>query len=250
MHRILPAPTIEIDTDDAYRAERLVKDGRPWIMLNMISSADGGIEVDGVSGPLGSAGDKDVFGTLRTIPDIILVGSGTAIAEDYGPTSTSVSTRTRRLTNGAWPVARLAVVSNSLSFDLDSRLFSGNADQRPIVITSEGADGDRLDRVSDVADLVVTSGSRVDLSEAMAQLAGIGARVVLCEGGPGLNGQMFEHNLVDEVCLSVAPLLVGGSARRIATGAAPIEIPTDLELRHVLTEDHYLFLRYVVSPMV
>lgn len=245
MHRILPAPTIEIDTDDAYRDDRVAHHDRPWVLVNMIGSADGGIEIDGLSGPLGSAGDKDVFGTLRTLPDVILVGSGTAIAEDYGPTSTSVSTRARRLASGAWPVARIAVVSNSLSFDLEGRMFTGTADQRPIVLTSNGADAARLEEVRRHADVIVTPGDRVDLASGLASLRELGARVVLSEGGPALNGQLLADDLVDEVCLSVAPLMVGGDARRMATGPG-LATQLELELRHVLTEDHYLFLRYVV----
>ncbi len=247
MHRILPAPAIEIDTDDAYRAERIAHDDRPWVMVNMIASTDGSIEIDGVSGPLGSPGDKDVFGTLRTIPDVILVGSGTAIAEDYGPVSTSVSTRARRLANRAWPIARVAVVSNSLSFDLNSRLFSGPTDTRPIIITSQAADPDRVAEVAEVAEVMVTPGDRVDLAVGLAHLADIGARVVLCEGGPGLNAQLFTQGLVDELCLTVAPMVVGGNARGIAAGADIGATPADLELQHVLTEDHYLFLRYTAA---
>lgn len=245
MHRILPAPTVEIDTDDAYRAERTPPGDRPWVLVNMIASADGAIEVDGVSGPLGSAGDKDVFSTLRTIPDVILVGAGTVVAEDYGPTSTSVATRSRRLAHGAWPVARIAVVSNSLGFDLDSRLFAGGG-ARPIVITSHHADPDRCDQVAERAEVVVAGDQRVDLAQALRELGAIGARVVLSEGGPSLNAQLFAHDLVDELCVTLAPLVIGGDARRILHGPS-VPGTAELALAQVLTEDHYLFLRYLVE---
>ena len=245
MHRILPAPPIEIDTDDAYRDVRLPVGDRPWVMANMISSVDGAIAIDGVSGPLGSPGDKDVFSTLRMIPDVILVGSGTAIAEDYGPPSSSVSTRSRRLANGAWPVARVAVVSNSLSFDLDSRLFAGDG-VRPIVITSHGSDIDRRDQVAERADVIVSGESRVDLAGGLGELRSMGARVVLSEGGPSLNAQLFGDDLVDELCVSVAALVVGGASPRILHGPA-VPDTAQLALAHVLTEDHYLFLRYLVE---
>ncbi|MEZ5282472.1 MAG: pyrimidine reductase family protein [Acidimicrobiales bacterium] len=243
MHRILPAPTIEIDTDDAYRMERVRHDGRPWLMVNMIASADGAVTVDGVSGGLGSAGDKDVFGTIRTIPDVILAGAGTVIAEDYGPPSTSVSTRARRLGCGAWPVARIAVVSNSLSVDPAARLFSAG-DSRPIIITSEAADADRRNALAEVADVIVAGTGRVDMTAALTALGELGARVVLSEGGPSLNAQLAAEGLIDEMCVSLAPMVVAGDARRIVHGAALAE-PIDLELRQVLTEDHYLFLHYL-----
>ncbi|MCP4959951.1 MAG: pyrimidine reductase family protein [Actinomycetia bacterium] len=244
----MPAPTVEIDTDDAYHNTRQARGVRPWLIVNMISSADGAMTIDGVSGGLASPGDKDVFGTLRTLPDVILVGAGTAIAEDYNPPSSSVSVRARRLGQGAWPVARVAVVSNSLSLDPTARLF-GSRDSRPIVITSQSSDGDRRDRLAEVADIVVAGEDRVDLGAALESLAGIGASVVLCEGGPSLNAQLVAADLVDEMCISLSPMIVGGDARRIVHGAA-LEVPAQMELRHVLTEDHYLFLRYTVSREV
>ena len=225
--------------------KRLPVGDRPWVLVNMIESADGAIEVDGVSGPLGSAGDKDVFSTLRMIPDVILVGAGTVIAEDYSPTSTSVSTRTRRLANGAWPTARIAVVSNSLSFDTGSQLFTGGG-VRPIVVTSHHSDIDRRDEVATVADVIVAGEDSVDLAAALRELGALGARVVLSEGGPSLNAQLFAEDLVDELCVTLAPLIVGGPSRRILHGP---EVPGTalLALAHVLTEDHYLFLRYLVD---
>lgn len=245
MHRILPAPPEEIDTDDAYSAVRLPVGDRPWVLVNMIESADGAIEVGGISGPLGSAGDKDVFSTLRTVPDVILVGAGTAIAEDYGPASTSVSTRTRRLGQGAWPTARVAVVSNSLSFDLESRLFASGG-VRPIVLTSHASDPDRRAEVETAADVITVGEERVDLSAGLIELAAIGARVVLSEGGPSLNAELFASDLVDELCVSLAPMVVGGPSRRILHGPE-VAGTANLALAHVLTEDHYLFLRYLVE---
>ena len=245
VHRILPAPPEEIDTDDAYRAVRLPVGDRPWVLVNMIESADGAIEVGGVSGPLGSAGDKDVFSTMRMIPDVILVGAGTAIAEDYGPTSTSVSTRTRRLGHGAWPTARVAVVSNSLSFDLASRLFSG-VGIRPIVITSHASDSERRTHVEAVADVILAGEQQVDLEVGLVEIAKLGARVVLSEGGPSLNAGLFTADLVDELCVSLSPMVVGGPSRRILHGPE-LSGTANLTLAHVLTEDHFLFLRYLVE---
>ncbi|HEC10173.1 MAG TPA: pyrimidine reductase family protein [Acidimicrobiales bacterium] len=244
MYRILPPPTVEIDPDWAYREQERRGPRRPWVMMNMIASADGAIDWEGASGPLGSAGDKDVFGAIRSLPDVILVGSTTATVEDYGPPSTSVSTRTRRLEAGAWPVARGAVVSNSLSLDPGARLF-GSRSNRPIIITSEASPADRRGLLAEHADVVVAGGDRVDMAAAMDVLADLGARTVLSEGGPALNAQLIAAGLVDEVFLSVAPMLLAGESRRIAYGTG-VDTPVDLELVQVLTEDHYLFLRYLV----
>ncbi len=243
MHRVLPAPIVEVDADEAYRAERPVRSGRPWVLANMISTFDGAIEVDGVSGPLGSAGDKEVFGAIRSVADVILVGAATVVAEEYSAPSTSVSTRARRLAQGAWPVARVAVVSASLTFDLGLPLFD-RPDQRPIVLTTENADPDRVAEVQERADVVRAGTERVNLGAALAQLGNLGARVVLSEGGPRLNGQLLAGDLIDEFCLSVAPVGVAGDSSRIARGTSAVE-PHEFDLVQVLTEDHYLFLRYL-----
>ncbi|MCB0989396.1 MAG: dihydrofolate reductase family protein, partial [Acidimicrobiales bacterium] len=144
---------------------------------------------------------------------------------------------------GAWPVARIAVVSNSLSVDPAARLFSAG-DSRPIIITSEAADVDRRNALAEVADVIVAGTGRVDMTAALTALGELGARVVLSEGGPSLNAQLAAEGLIDEMCVSLAPMVVAGDARRIVHGAALAE-PIDLELRQVLTEDHYLFLHYL-----
>lgn len=208
----------------------------------MISTVDNVTEVEGVSGPLGSPGDKDIFSAVRALPDIILVGSTTAVAERYNPPSTSVSTKTRRLTSGAWPVARIAVVSARLDFDLTLPMFT-RPSQRPMVVTTTNADPNKIERVADVADLIQCGIDSVDLPEALHQMADLGAQRVLCEGGPSLNGALLDAGLIDEVFVTVAPLLGGGQSRGIAQGNFIHQIQ-ELELRHVLTEDHFLFLRY------
>lgn len=243
MHRLLPPPTIEVDTDDAYRAPRPPGQNRPWVMANMIATFDGAIEVGGVSGPLGSAGDKDIFGTIRTIPDIILVGRATVAAEHYNPPSTSVSTRARRLANGAWPTARIAVISGSLDIDLTLSMFM-TPQQRPLVVTTDEPPGDRLAAVSEVADVIHAGVEQVDLLDALAQLHDLGANVVLSEGGPSLNGQLLAAGVLDEVCLSIAPMAAGGRAKRITSGP-DLELPVDFDLQQVLIEDQYLFCRYL-----
>ena len=243
MHRLLPQPVAEVDTDDVYRDSRPVVDGRPWLMMNMISTIDGATEIGGVSGPLGGPADKDVFGTIRTLPDVILVGSTTAVAERYTPPSSSVSTKARRLSNGAWPVARVAVVSSKLNFDLALPLFN-RPDQRPIVVTTEDADPAGLRRVAQHADVLQCGTGTVDFSKALTQMATLGAKVVLSEGGPSVNGALTAEGLVDEILVSVSPLVGGGASGGIIRGAI-LEQPQEFVLRHVLTEDHYLFLRYV-----
>jgi 5-amino-6-(5-phosphoribosylamino)uracil reductase len=70
-----------------------------------------------------------------------------------------------------------------------------------------------------------------------------GARTVLCEGGPALNGRLAAARLVDELCLSVAPLLTAGDAKRAVDGRA-LSPPLGMTLASACEEDDVLFLRY------
>jgi 5-amino-6-(5-phosphoribosylamino)uracil reductase len=70
------------------------------------------------------------------------------------------------------------------------------------------------------------------------------ADVVLVEGGPTSNAQLFAADLVDELCLTVSPQLVAGEALRILSGLQ-MDAPHRMTLDRVLLEDDYLFLRYL-----
>ena len=218
---LFPNPADDVDVAAIYASAERPRS--PWVLVNMISTMDGATAIGGKSGGLGGPADKRVFAAIRSIADVILVGAGTVRAENYGPD------------------ARLAIVTASLDLEPGARVFQGDA--RPTVLTSSDADPARRDALAAVANVVaVNDGSRVDLRAATALLQG----VVVCEGGPSLNGQLVADDLVDELCLSLSPLLAGGDSPRVAHGAGADE-PRALQLAHALEEDGLLFLRYVRS---
>ncbi|MCU1454439.1 MAG: Pyrimidine reductase riboflavin biosynthesis-like protein [Acidimicrobiales bacterium] len=224
-------------------AARPAPAGRPWVMVNMIASVDGGTAVDGVSGGLGGPSDRLVFSAIRSAADVILAGAATVRAEGYGPPRTSVARQAERTARGQPPHPRVAVVSRSLGIDLAGPLFTEGG--RPVVITIADADPERLTACRTVADVLTAGVGSVDLLDALAQLAAAGVQTVLAEGGPAINGQLVAAGVIDEVCLTTAPVLLGGSSARIAHG--PPATPTPLRLAHVLhgADDDLLFLRYV-----
>ncbi|HEV3225854.1 MAG TPA: dihydrofolate reductase family protein [Acidimicrobiales bacterium] len=220
MRQLHPVPLDDVDPVEAYASE--VRDRSPWLLVNMISTADGATSIAGRSGALGGPADRRVFNAIRGLADAIVVGAGTVRAENYGPPTVE---------------ARLLIVSARLDLDPAARVFSGGT--RPSIITSATADADRRRALEPVADIVVAGETTVDLRRALAPLSG----VVVCEGGPSLNGQLIADDLVDELCLSFAPLLAAGESSRVAHGTDPSH-PRGLELRHVLEKDGMLFLRY------
>lgn len=243
MDQLFPERVAGVDPEVVYASDRREPPGgRPWVVTNMIASIDGATTVAGRSSRLGGPGDLAVFRALRGVADVILVGAGTARAEDYGPVRLPESIQARRRAEGRPPLPRLAVVSGRLNLDLSSRLFSGPP---IIVITTEESDEPKRRRLEEVAEVVVTPGDRVDLSFALRQLASRGSRVVLTEGGPTINGQLARDGLLDEVCLTVGALLVGGDSRRILAGVPDLDPPLPMRLGRILVDGDELYLRYI-----
>jgi riboflavin biosynthesis pyrimidine reductase len=242
VRQLLPEPIDPVDPIAVHaEAARPRPSDRPWVVCNMVASADGATAVDGVSGPLGGPGDRAVFTALRSVADVILAAAGTVRAEGYGPPRTPEAQQVERLERGQarWP--RIAVVSRSLDLDLTSSLFV-DPPVAPIVITTADADPARLAAVAERAEVITAGTGRVDLSKALRALDAQ-ADTLLCEGGPSLNGQLTAEGLIDELCLTVAPVLANGGSARIMHHPQPSVTP--LRLAHLWEQEDSLFLRYV-----
>lgn len=247
MRQLLPEAIAEVDPAAVYQLPRPASPHRPWVLVGMVASLDGATSVAGRSGPLGGSDDRRVLVALRSLADCILVGAGTVRAEGYGPVRLDPSIQEERVLRGQAPLPRLAVVSRSLTLDLDTPLFTQST-PAPLVVTTAAAPTEARVEVADRGDLLLAGhGDDVDLAAALAALGEMGARVVLCEGGPSLNGQLLAAGLVDELCLTIAPWLVGGASARIVTGAEPPG-PVRFDLTHLLTDGADLFLRAVREP--
>ena len=240
MRQLFPDPG-EVDPFDAYGRLGRVGD-RPGVRLNMIASVDGAASIGGMSGSLGGPADKAVFAALRSLADVILVGAATMRTERYGPARLSEDARDKRRQRGLPPVPPIAVVTRTPRLDWGSPFFT-EAEQRPIVITTTSSAAADRDRAAEVAHVIVAGDDGVDLAAAVGQLGDLGHENVLAEGGPGIAAQLAGEDLLDEVCISVSPVLVGGQARRILAGDGN-EVQTPLELCSLLVSDDYLFTRY------
>jgi riboflavin biosynthesis pyrimidine reductase len=245
MEMLLPDPGPVHDLAAVYAGvTRAAREGRPWVLANMVASIDGASSVEGVSGSMGGEPDRLAFQAIRAVADVIVVAGGTVRAEGYHAPRTpeaQVGARTRR---GQSPHPRLAVVSGSLDLDLGSSVFvDALPDARPIVLTTTRADDERKQALAEVADVVEVGDERVAAGPALAELATMGAGIVLCEGGPTLLGQLVNEDLVDELCLTLAPVVVASDAARIVTTAPPQW--QDFSIGHVLAEDGVLLLDYL-----
>ena len=235
------------DSDDtalaAVYAREVPDRPAPWLRANMVTSLDGAVSVDGRSRGLSSPADKRVFALLRDLCDAVLVGAGTARAEGYGAVTRDEARVGRRRALGLADLPTIAVVTHRLELDPASSLFS-TAGARTVVVTSEAAAAARGGAYEDRADLVTTPGDRVDLPAALAQLRERGHAHLLCEGGPRLLGQVAADGLLDELCLTLSPLLTAGDADRAVTGPA-LDPALPRRLATLLEEDGVLLGRWL-----
>jgi riboflavin biosynthesis pyrimidine reductase len=211
---------------------------RPWVQVNFVASADGAVAVGTTSAALSHPADRVVFLLGRDLADVVLVGAGTARAENYRGVRASARRLERRRRLGLTDVPPIAVVTRTADLDPAAPLFTDTV-VPPIVITTDHADTSRLG----AAEVLRAGRDDVDLALALELLAGRGLRRVDCEGGPRLFAGLIAAGLVDQLCLTVAPLLVAGGAGRIAAGPAPAA-PRELALASVLVEDGCTLLRY------
>jgi riboflavin biosynthesis pyrimidine reductase len=240
LNRLRPGPVEEVAAAAAYAYPS--GDG-PYLRANMVSSVDGAAALEGTVGALTGPADQRLLLTLRSLCDVLIVGAATVRAEGYGPVKVLPELQAARREAGQLVAPRLAVLSRAIDVDLGSRAFT-HAIERPIILTTELADAEQVRAAEEVAEVLVVGEESVDLRSAVDALAGMGLTRMLTEGGPSVLGALYAEHLVDELCLAVSPLVVGGDFTRVTSGP-PLASPQPVELAAVLEKDDFLFLRYI-----
>ena len=228
----------------------------PWLRANMVVSVDGAASLAGRSGGLSGPADRLVFSVLRSLADVILVGATTARTERYRPAAGRNIWAALR--DGRPPTPPIAVVTRELSLDPDSPLLAdAPVGSRTIVLTTAAAPAARRAAAARHADVVVAGRDRLTPAAVVGALAERGFRRLLTEGGPSLLTQINSAGLLDDLCLTVSPVLEGGRAGRILApreqesedggtgGAGGLGALAGLRLVHVLEDHGYLLCRYL-----
>jgi len=213
------------DLDDnalraAYAPPRL-----PWLRLNFVATVDGAAEgEDHLSGSINNDADHQVFDLLRGLADVVIVGAGTVRAEGYRPNPKPLVVVTR-------------------SGELPPTLLEGDTDR---LYLATGARAPGLARAREVlGDRALVLGEHApDLAALRRALEEAGFADLLCEGGPHLAADLLAAGLVDELCSTVVPSLVGGIHRRILEGP-DLDVP--LRLHTLLDSDGTLLARWMVA---
>lgn len=210
------------------------------VRANMIFSADGAAAFGGRAGPLSCPTDQRLLRILRGLADVVLVGAGTARAENYGPVILGDAARARRCHEGRAEPPPIAVVSRS--GELPARLFS-DPDRPPILVTCARTAA-RYDPDDHRQHVMVAGDDAVDVSRAVAMLREQGMQRILCEGGPTLLDELVEAGAVTEICVTLAPKLAASQPVGHRLHPARLPAPVTMSLEHALVCDGYLFLKY------
>jgi riboflavin biosynthesis pyrimidine reductase len=203
MRVLVPEASPDPDLHEFYARDWV---GSGGVRVNFIASADGAVSAGGRSAGLQTPGDNRVFAALRDLADVVLVGARTAQTEGYGPVHPAGERLAKRRRFSLPDALPIAIMSRSLHVDPAAPLFT-------------------------------------EATGATAALRERGHTRLLCEGGPSLFASLAGAGLVDELCLSLSPLLVGPGPGRITGGAEWAE-PHSLTLAALLEEDGALFCRY------
>ncbi|MGI8679542.1 MAG: dihydrofolate reductase family protein [Jatrophihabitans sp.] len=245
MRALIPALDDNVDVHGHYASGWLDRGG---IRANFVCSVDGAVHSAGVSRGLQTRGDNTVFGVLRDLADVVLVGAGTAVAEVYAPARFSERRRGIRRELGLRASMPVAVLSRTLRLDPNSPLFAdATSEDRTIVLTCAAADHVARRALQRVADVVECGDEMVDSVLLRRALEERGLTRILSEGGPTVFGGLVRDGVVNELCLSVTPLLVGAGPGRIVNGR-DWPAPEALSLAGMLEDDSALFLRYAIRP--
>jgi riboflavin biosynthesis pyrimidine reductase len=187
--------------DSAHRTRRRdISGDRPWVVLSMISTADGATAIDGNSAKLGGPTDREVFLHLHRSADCVLVGAQTIRQDSYSPLP---------------------------------------AHQKLVVLSHTGDLGANTQALLDAGNTQIVTG---DVRNIVHDLSG---NICVLEGGSNLNNQMLQANLIDEICLTIAPMFVGGTTPRIFEGEWFNH--DSWTLAHVCHDSGFVFLRYLRS---
>ena len=236
--RLHPPPPREISAHTIYEDLELPPaarrdTSRPYVLINMVSTLDGRTTVEGKAARIGSETDRRVMRTLRSKADAVMIGAGTLRAEKL----------TLGLDDPVGPQPLAIVVTASGNVPLESNLLSGER-QEVLVIAPE--------------DVIVRSGEprvpgnrpgNVNLAKALKMLKTDHAvDLLLVEGGPSLNHALICADLADELFLTLAPKLLGGTTNEgPAILKGPALAPRDVSLLSVHLAGDELFLRYALS---
>ena len=239
------APGVDLDDADLVELYRYPDDGRRRLRTNFVSSLDGSVQgPDGRAGGINTPSDHHVFALHRAVADAVVVGAGTVRQEGYRAVDLQPWQREIRTSLGLAPYPALVVVTASAQLDPAIATPAQGEGGPVVVLTTSGKPDAELAPLRAAGVEVIEEGEQIDLAAALDRLAGQGRPRLLCEGGPSLHRALLAAGLVDELSLTLAPVVVGGKGLRSTSGEALADV-VSFELSFALhAADGTLFTSY------
>ncbi len=219
---------------------------RPYILLNYALSLDGKISTE-QRDPVRftSRIDRRLMDEIRADADAVLIGAGTLRAEDPPVRIRSARRRDERRSKGKPPHPVSILLSRTMRLPRNGRYWEDDQVER-VIVTTDQVKEERIQPFLDMAEVIRAGRTTVDLGECCRMLSVRGIDRLLVEGGGEVNMAFWEAGLVDEVYLTLCPVVIGG--RNAPTAADGTGFATDrfrklrlIESRRVGQE---VFLRY------
>lgn len=230
------------------------RETRPYVLINMVASLDGKVTTGGKAGSIGSSIDRALMRSLRASSDAVMTGAGTLRAEMLNLSVPEELTR-RRTALGRKPQPLAVLITHSGDLPLEENLIGASPDNL-LILTSTETPEERLATLRSRASVEVSKldqNSRLDLSDALKTLKQrYSIHTLLVEGGPALNHALVENKLADELFLTLAPKLLGGTGPETLTILKGPPVPARLTKSKLLSvhlsAGDELFLRYALPP--
>jgi riboflavin biosynthesis pyrimidine reductase len=255
----LPRWDLPAEIEALYGAHGLAEE---CFVANFVESLDGVVAIPGLPRSHAivsddSEADRFMLALLRASADAVLVGTGTLAASPKGTwrvdkpfPDAADAFADLRASRGLPEQPKVAVVTSGISFSPSYPVLEAGA----IVLTTETAAPGIAEAAPATTEIVaVNDGASVDLRAAVDALRERGHGVIVSEAGPTLFGQLVAAELVDELFLTVSPLLAGHALTARLNLVEGVELLPDRRvagrLRSVRANDSHLFLRYALSPM-
>jgi riboflavin-specific deaminase-like protein len=224
------------------RPQECAPDDRPFVFVNMISTADGRAARDGRSATIGGDADLELLLELRAVADAVLIGTGTLRSEGYDRLVKREERRARRRADGLAEDPLAVILSRRFDVPWDAGLFQ--APEQPVLVYTSADAGEPPDVPAPVE---VVRLEVAGLTEMLADLRARGVRALLSEGGPTMHGALHAAGVVDELFLTIAPLITGDEDEPNVVAGGRLPDAAALELVSVERVGSELFLRYEIS---
>jgi 2,5-diamino-6-(ribosylamino)-4(3H)-pyrimidinone 5'-phosphate reductase len=186
-------------------------DHRPYVLLNMVMSTDGKVVIEGTEQGIGSKVDHRLMREIRVNADIVMNGASTLRASGTSSRLNDEALEVMRRQRGKPTSPIAAVMSRSGDLPLD-KMFFRSREFDAIIYAAPEMPAEKVAAIAATGRTVhVLAPTANDILEMLRHMRlELGAEVLLCEGGPDMNAQLFALDVVDEYFVTLGPVVIGG----------------------------------------